>query len=914
MQVDRKKDKYISPENSGAYKFANIIGQLGLILYAILRLSEAAFTEKSFATALKTAVLCCVCLLLLALLQKIVRYDEKLPLITGLVISGFFIGGAIYTKEFDYFYISLLCTCGIVCMYQNFRMLMIFFLIELPANILLFILIFRNADYVDYDTMVVSAMLCFYGFFFLAFLSHHSSERESIAQAGLHSFYSLLTTTPNMLVIVDENKIVKYLSKPMAELAEIDQELAINRPLLDLFRDRELKLMFADIMDSDGFYSEVKKISVDGNEKYFKVVCDSLRGEVKGLFLDISDITSTVESKNHAELAMKEAKKANESKSRFLATMSHEIRTPMNAIIGISQMLLSNVNISPEIGNQIDKIYSSGHNLLGIINDILDLSKIETGKLEILPDKYDLPSLINDSVQLNIYRIGSKPINFTLNVDENTPAELFGDELRIKQILNNILSNAFKYTEKGTVSMDITAENIDAAANDTDSTDSTNSTDNKEIYIIFSISDTGQGMKPEDVNSIFKEYSRFNTEANRATEGTGLGMNITKKLVEMMDGNISIESEYGKGSTFTVRIRQQIIGEGKIGKEMSEQLRNFTFYREKQFLNFQICKEYMPYGKVLVVDDVETNLFVAEGLMNSYGIQITLLNSGTAALEDIRKGSIYDIIFMDHMMPKMDGLECTKLIRKLGYTEPIIALTANAISGNREMFIANGFDDFISKPIDLRVLNEVLNKYIKDKYKYENSAVNIIPPPVLENQNHISKKLIEVFTKDAQHTCDVLNETFEKEDWKLFAISAHGIKSACANVGNYKLSEEAKELEFAAKETENYENIKLINEKLPLFLSELKTFCEKLSPSVNVDTKNITGINDSKELKNKLIEIALACDNFDEITAEPIIEEILKFKLPDSVRTKISELSNLVMFSEFSEAAEKCTEIIRGIE
>jgi len=392
---------------------------------------------------------------------------------------------------------------------------------------------------------------------------------------------------------------------------------------------------------------------------------------------------------------------ANQSKSNFLATMSHEIRTPLNAILGITQIELQNEDLPARHISAYEKIHSSGINLLGIINDILDLTKIETGKMELNPFEYDVPSLINDAIQLNIIRIGSKPIDFKLSVDRNLPSTLIGDEIRIKQILNNLLSNAIKYTEEGQIHLSVKHITI-----------------NENIMLILSVSDTGQGMKEEDKRKIFDEYARFNTEANRSIEGTGLGLNIIKRIVEMMEGDINVESEFGKGSTFTVMIKQQSADDSPIGDELAQRLSNFTFTNKKQN-NQKITKEVMPYGSVLVVDDVEINLYVACEILLSYKLEVEMADSGIAAIEKITNGKKYDVIFMDHMMPKMDGIETTKKLRELGYKGFIVALTANALVGNDKMFENNGFDEFLPKPIDLDQLNTILNKFVRDMHPQE---------------------------------------------------------------------------------------------------------------------------------------------------------------------------------------------------
>jgi len=539
-----------------------------------------------------------------------------------------------------------------------------------------------------------------------------------------------------------------------------------------------------------------------------------------------------------ALIAAKEvAEQSSHSKSVFLANMSHEIRTPMNAILGIAEIELLDSKLPPEAEESFAKIYDSGSLLLSIVNDILDLSKIEAGKLEIIPVRYDIPSLVNDTVQLNRLRYESKPIEFIVNIDENTPHELMGDELRIKQILNNLLSNAFKYTERGEVTMHVSAEE-----------------ENGVTFLIFRVTDTGQGMTEKELGSIFDEYTRFNMDANRTTIGTGLGMNITKRLIDMMDGKIVAESEAGIGSTFTVYLPQERVSDAVCGPETAEKLKQFRFKRLLKSIGTQVVREYMPYGSVLIVDDVESNLYVAKGLLQPYGLTIETAVSGFEAVEKVEAGKVYDIIFMDHMMPKMDGMETTRVIRRMGYIRPIVALTANAVTGQAEIFMANGFDRFISKPIDSRELNAVLNELIRDKQPEDvikAARRERAPEGQVASETENDKKtpaaaeisavrgeaaipvlseLESLFIEDAENATTVLSEICAKQnaindkDFKSFTIAAHGIKSALANIGETELSKTAFKLEQAgyAKETG------VILSETPVLLNSLKTVTENL--------------------------------------------------------------------------------------
>jgi signal transduction histidine kinase/CheY-like chemotaxis protein len=776
----------------------------------------------------------------------------------------------------------MLCVVGIVCIYLNFRSVVIFFIVSLVINIPLYFTIFADSGMTNLREMAIDGILFIYGFFFLIILAYRLTVRNTAAQNGEDAFASLLKSTPNMMVIIDDMKKVTYLSDKLAEFTDCPRKFAAGRPILDLFRDFELKLMFAEIIDTEGYFEDVLKIDIKGTPHYFKVVCDKLESNSGGMFIDVTDVTATVEAKLEAEIEKENAITANNSKSNFLATMSHEIRTPMNAIIGISQMQMSRDDLPDDLNEALLKIYGSGHGLLAIINDILDLSKIETGKLELLPVEYDLPSLINDSVQLNITRIGSKPIEFKLRVSSDAPAKLRGDELRLKQILNNLLSNAIKYTDKGFVSMDVSFSDTP-----------------RGVKLIISVSDTGQGMKPEDAKSLGNEFARFNLESNRLTEGTGLGMSITKRLLNLMGGTLEIQSVYGEGSTFTITVPQERISDRIIGVQLAEKLRNFTFSAEKQTTKLQIVREFMPYGKVLVVDDVETNLYVAEGLLKPYGIKVDTVQSGYAAIARVETGERYDIIFMDHMMPRMDGIETTKHLRDSGYNAPIVALTANALAGNDIMFKSKGFDDFISKPIDIRQLNAVLNHYVRDKGKAD---VLSVESPITETpvESAVSEKLAEAFLRDTEKAIAVF-EDLDKSDNTLFITTAHAMKSACANVGNTELSEIAKRLEAAGRGND----IEFIYKHTPGFVEKLQAFAKTLIPETEEVTESEVAAEENEEfLRDTLEKIAEACDNYDEAEAEKLMMTLGKCRLNHETIKLMKEISAFLLHAEFEEAAE----------
>ena len=412
-----------------------------------------------------------------------------------------------------------------------------------------------------------------------------------------------------------------------------------------------------------------------------------------------------------AEKAKADAIAAANAKSVFLANMSHEIRTPINAILGMDTMILRECNDN-EILEYAGNIQSASQTLLSLINDILDFSKIETGKLELVVDDYALSSLINDVYHMLIGKAKEKGLALNVESDKNLPAKLYGDEVRIRQIIVNILNNAIKYTKKGTVTLTVGMSEIKLPDTPNHSNDSKpNTAAGKNTIITFRIADTGIGIKKENISHLFDSFSRFDEEKNKYIEGTGLGLAITKQLVDLMNGEIVVTSEYGKGSVFTVSIPQKIVSDLKIG-DISEKY-NESSNKKKKKATFTA-----PDANVLVVDDVKMNINVFKALLKRTKINVDSAMSGSEALDMIKENK-YDIIFLDHMMPDMDGIETYQNMKMLednpNKDTTVVMLTANAIMGAKEEYLDIGFSDYLSKPVQAPKLEAMILKYLPEE-------------------------------------------------------------------------------------------------------------------------------------------------------------------------------------------------------
>ena len=408
----------------------------------------------------------------------------------------------------------------------------------------------------------------------------------------------------------------------------------------------------------------------------------------------VQDVTDIREAMSQMNISRRIAEDASTSKSVFLANMSHEVRTPMNAIMGISDILLADPQIRDDERRQIRNIYEAGNSVMGIINDVLDISKIEAGHNDMVEAPYSLPDMLHAINSIIRVKIAATSLEYIVDVDETLPQILIGDEPRIRQIFMNLITFVINCTEKGYIHIRIRGEREYGG-----------------LRMYADISDTGAGLRPEEAGHLFDAFTRIDTHRMRVAQGAGLGLSISRRLAQAMDGDITVESAHGRGTVFHVNIFQRMGEDEPIGAEMAAAIRNDSYeFKEKR--DSFAYREY-PDKSVLVVDDSKVNLMVAKGLLAPYGLQVDVADRGTEAVR-LAAQHRYDIILMDHMMPEMDGVETLHAIRDLGgynLTVPIIALTANAVDGTRDMLIAEGMQDFIAKPIDKKILNDVIEKY-----------------------------------------------------------------------------------------------------------------------------------------------------------------------------------------------------------
>ena len=613
------------------------------------------------------------------------------------------------------------------------------------------------------------------------------------------------------------------------------------------------------------------------------------------LFSTLSTIYEIVDMDRKKQQAIM----ASEAKGRFLANISHEIRTPIHAVLGMDEMILRESR-EDNIKEYAMDIQNAGQTLLSLINDILDISKIESGKLEIIPVDYDFSSLIHDVMNMMQMKAKDKDLLFLLNVDEKIPSRMLGDDVRIRQVLVNIINNAIKYTEHGSVTLDVKADiEGDMAA------------------VTFSVEDTGIGIKKEDMQKLFAEFERIEEEKNRKIEGTGLGMSITIQLLQMMGSRLMVDSEYGKGSRFSFTLMQKIVNSEPVGT-LGKRIKN----REKYSYHVMFTA---PDAKILIVDDNAVNRKVFVSLLKSTKMQVDEAAGGEQCLEFVREKK-YDIIFMDHMMPELDGIQTLHKMREWDEypcrDTPVIALTANAVSGARDMYMKEGFKGFLSKPVRPQKMEKLIMEMLPDDkviYQEEDNIQNddkvkvqsgisytdtdISDAEELPELDGIDWKYAKIYCRDNEVLLDTVNQFYKmiesdsealqkmyealdegastsesggmEERFKDYRIRVHAMKNSAAMIGAVPVSGVARMLEYAArdKRIEPIKNITLY------FLEQWDSLKEILKPVIKEDEKASKKF-DFDVIKDILNILKNAIKELDVDTADEIVKQLESFEYP----------------------------------
>ncbi|MCI7129123.1 MAG: PocR ligand-binding domain-containing protein [Lachnospiraceae bacterium] len=655
----------------------------------------------------------------------------------------------------------------------------------------------------------------------------------------------------------------------------IGGQVLTGTPDLDRYRENARRMG----IDPDAYVEAVKKVRVLDRD-YVKKASQAL--------YSLADVLSTMAYRGmQSYLANIEIERAARMKSDFLANMSHEIRTPMNAVIGMAELALRE-ELPENARNYIRQIKSSGHALLTIINDILDFSKIESGKMDIVETEYEPLAVIHNVVSMIRTRIGEKNVQLLTDISQNLPSRLFGDSIRVQQILINLLNNAVKFTQKGNVKLLIS---IRKSGED-------------EIILHGEVADTGSGIKPENLEKIFISFQQVDSKRNRNMEGSGLGLSITKQLLELMSGSIHVESVYGVGSTFVFDLPQKVVDAtpadvSKLDETIEKidaEMENFTFVA--------------PEARVLVVDDNAINLTVTKGLLEPLEMQIDTALSGEEAIEMVQQ-TMYDIVFMDHMMPEMDGVETTHEIRRRfpEYADlPIVALTANAVNGVQEMFQEEGLNDFVPKPMELKVLVDAVRRWLpKDKIKRRKGELLDVRPQSVERANLPqigdldiqaayaklgSEKLFWSVLKEYYRVigkkCALIRKYWQERDYQAYTVEVHALKSASRQIGAMGLADLAERLEAAG----NAKDEALIDAQTGVLLETYSSYQEILAPWCVEETKSESALQtiSRSELQHLLNDMQEAISELDIDAMEAALAQMANYQFEGEEKELLEDL------------------------
>ena len=680
-----------------------------------------------------------------------------------------------------------------------------------------------------------------------------------------------------------------------AYAAEIDEDTHVKGRVVKQFEFNDVSyLIFSAMIYNDDFaiFGIVKRDAVSAGVDYIHMAM--LGGMCSLMLFLILFARYSVKNVENKELQQERlmALQASQTKSEFLSNMSHEIRTPINAILGMDEMILRESK-EPHTLEYAENLRHAGVSLLGIVNDILDFSKIEAGKMEIIPVEYQLSSVLNDLVNMIRNRAEKKKLECIVKTDPNIPSILFGDEIRIKQVITNILTNAVKYTEKGSITL-----TVDYREKSSDT-----------IILTVKVKDTGIGIKEEDLAKLFSAFERIEEERNRTIEGTGLGMNITQHLLHLMGSELKVDSVYGEGSMFWFDIEQKVVIRDPIG-DFEEAFKN-SLKQHKEYHE----KFTAPDAEILVVDDTVMNLTVVKGLLKQTQIKIDTAESGRECLDMVAKKK-YDVIFLDHRMPEMDGMETLREMQLMtpnpNHDTPVISLTANAISGAREQYLAAGFVDYLTKPINSSHLENMLIKYIpKDKVKIVENKENVSESPNTETtlpewltqvegldikagiehcgDSELFLDALTVYANSVTSGADEIEGYYKAEDWKNYTTKVHALKSSSKVIGALELSERAKRLEDAG----NSGYIDEIKQDTAPLLDLYRSYADKLKPLIKVEEDNSDKpLIDEDELAEAFEAMKDAAATFDYDSMMFVFQSLDEYRLPDTENEKYKKIKS----------------------
>ena len=610
-----------------------------------------------------------------------------------------------------------------------------------------------------------------------------------------------------------------------------------------------------------------------------------------------------VKTRQNIEDQFQIAKYANEAKSRFLSNVSHEIRTPINAVLGFDEMILRE-SADENILSYARDIQGSGKTLLALINDILDFSKIEAGKLEIIPVEYELSSLLNDIYNMSDVRAREKNLDLNIHVNENIPHVLFGDEIRIKQCIINIVTNAVKYTETGSVLIDVDYEEVEP--------ENPEFIDTEDVLLKVKVRDTGIGIKEEDMDKLTSAFERIDTRKNRTIEGSGLGISIVVSLLEMMNSKLEVSSKYGEGSEFSFALKQRVVEWEPVGdfaKRAGDVSKEAGRYQETF---------HAEGARILVVDDTVTNLTVIKGLLKQTRMQVDTATGGKEALELVRQNK-YNVIFLDHRMPEMDGIQTfhamEELSDNLNKDTPVVALTANAISGSREMYLSEGFANYMSKPVDPAKLEEMILNYLpkdlvtmstdkefeaadaevdeEEKAAFADllkiTGIDINAAIERCGSAALAKDVMKDFWLAIDERAGAIEKYFTEKDIKNYTIYVHGLKSSARAVGALDLSDKAEYLESCG----NSNNLDEINALTPELLSLYRSYIKRFEPLfVEEDSQKPEISVEDLEGAFASIKEFVSASYFD--SADDIMQMLDGYAIPEDYKDKYHDVKRLL--------------------